>query len=128
MFSDFIIVTIILFAAYLFHTAFTLFISSNFIFIILLILSDSIYSLQALANSLANSKQTKFVNSLLPSQKTKQTSSLCITQVNFNQVSVSFQVHQINFSFNHLLSRFYYCYYNFIYSIFIPYCLYSVHF
>ena len=37
MFSDFIIVTIILFAVYLFHTAFTLSISSNFIFIILLI-------------------------------------------------------------------------------------------
>jgi hypothetical protein len=36
-FQDFIIVTVILFAAYLFHTAFTLSISSNFIFIILLI-------------------------------------------------------------------------------------------
>ena len=37
MFSDFIIVTIILFTAYLFHTVITLSISSNFIFVILLI-------------------------------------------------------------------------------------------
>ena len=75
------------------------------------------------------SKSKSLVNTFLPFQQTKP--SFVFLKLNLKVIcKFVVKVYQIYFScLNHcFFPRFYYCYYNFICSIFIPYCLYIVHF